>query len=185
MESACVIGGCWVGEHLIDKKLAGQRLKQERERLALTQAEVAEKISTTPINVSRWELGKTAPTPFFRRELCALFDRKPSWLFPFLEAIQEATAYLDSVDAIFRFNTPLTDACEFYDRRGALIPLFRRLKLQSSVSVVGPRRIGKTWLLSYLQLVVREYLGASYRIGYVDASSACCTTLDRFTASML
>jgi len=45
-------------------------LKNERVRLSLSQEELAERVGTTPSNVSRWERGITSPTPYFRRKLC-------------------------------------------------------------------------------------------------------------------
>ena len=45
-----------------DKKFSKplSRLKQERELRAWTQSEVAERIGTTQVNVSRWEKGITS-----------------------------------------------------------------------------------------------------------------------------
>jgi transcriptional regulator with XRE-family HTH domain len=50
-----------------------QRLSMERLRRHWSQLEVAEKIGTTPGNVSRWERGVTWPGPYFRTKLCELF----------------------------------------------------------------------------------------------------------------
>src|SRR5256884_10005556 len=58
----------------IDRK-AAVRLKQERERRAWTQSEVAERIGTTQINVSRWENGVTTPGPYYRQRLGELFGK--------------------------------------------------------------------------------------------------------------
>nr|BBH93678.1 hypothetical protein KTA_18770 [Thermogemmatispora argillosa] len=38
-----------------------------------SQQEVAERLGTTHVNVSRWERGVTKPNPYFRRKLCRLF----------------------------------------------------------------------------------------------------------------
>ena len=51
------------------------RLRQERERHAWTQSEVAERIGTTQINVSRWENGITVPSPYYRQRLGELFGK--------------------------------------------------------------------------------------------------------------
>ena len=50
-----------------------QRLSMERLRRHWSQLEVADKIGTTPGNVSRWERGITLPGPYFRTKLCELF----------------------------------------------------------------------------------------------------------------
>ncbi len=50
-------------------------LKQERELRAWTQSEVAERIGTTQVNVSRWEKGITVPSPYYRQKLGELFNK--------------------------------------------------------------------------------------------------------------
>ncbi|MDQ6659376.1 MAG: NB-ARC domain-containing protein, partial [Chloroflexota bacterium] len=40
-----------------------------------SQQEVADRIGSNYVNISRWERGITRPNPYFRRKLCALFDR--------------------------------------------------------------------------------------------------------------
>lgn len=51
------------------------RIKQERERRAWTQTEVAEQIGSTRINISRWENGTTIPSPYYRQRLSELFEK--------------------------------------------------------------------------------------------------------------
>ncbi|GCF11275.1 tetratricopeptide repeat protein [Dictyobacter arantiisoli] len=51
------------------------RLTETRVSSYLSQQEVADKIGTTYVNVSRWERGITRPNPYFRRKLCALFQK--------------------------------------------------------------------------------------------------------------
>src|SRR5207249_3902670 len=51
-----------------DKVTYGQRLRRERIDRSFSQEEVAEEIGTTAANVSRWELGYTFPTPYYRRK---------------------------------------------------------------------------------------------------------------------
>src|SRR5712692_9932987 len=60
-----------------DKKFSRplSRLKQERELRAWTQSEVAERIGTTQVNVSRWEKGITIPGPYYRQKLGELFSK--------------------------------------------------------------------------------------------------------------
>jgi len=60
------------------KKFSGpvvSRLRQERERRAWTQSDVAERIGTTQINISRWETGITFPGPYYRQRLGELFGK--------------------------------------------------------------------------------------------------------------
>jgi tetratricopeptide (TPR) repeat protein/transcriptional regulator with XRE-family HTH domain len=51
------------------------RLTDARNARGWSQAEVAEKLQTTHVNVSRWERGITRPNPYFRKKLCNLFGR--------------------------------------------------------------------------------------------------------------
>lgn len=51
------------------------RLKAAREQRCWSQEEVADRVGTSAVNVSRWERGVTHPTPHFRAKLCALFGK--------------------------------------------------------------------------------------------------------------
>src|SRR5437868_14258267 len=51
------------------------RLKREREQPGWTQSELAERIGTTQINVSRWENRVTTPGPYYRQRLGELFGK--------------------------------------------------------------------------------------------------------------
>jgi tetratricopeptide (TPR) repeat protein len=51
------------------------RLKHERELRAWTQSELAERIGSTQVNVSRWEKGITTPSPYYRQKLGELFGK--------------------------------------------------------------------------------------------------------------
>src|SRR5581483_3187102 len=51
------------------------RLTEARTQRGLSQQDVAERIGTTHVNVSRWERGVTKPSPYFRRKLSALFGK--------------------------------------------------------------------------------------------------------------
>jgi tetratricopeptide (TPR) repeat protein/transcriptional regulator with XRE-family HTH domain len=51
------------------------RLKREREQRGWTQSELAERIGTTQVNVSRWEKGITLPGPYYRQRLADIFAK--------------------------------------------------------------------------------------------------------------
>ncbi len=51
------------------------QLRYERELRGWSQNDLAEQIGTTALSVSRWESGITVPKHYFRRKLCALFDK--------------------------------------------------------------------------------------------------------------
>lgn len=63
-----------------DFRTAASRLKHERERHGWTQSEVAERIGTTQVNISRWEKGTTVPGPYYRQKLGVLFGKTPGEL---------------------------------------------------------------------------------------------------------
>jgi transcriptional regulator with XRE-family HTH domain len=55
-------------------------LQEERLARGWTQQEVANRVGTTVVNVSRWERGITSPNPYFRQKLCALFEKDTAGL---------------------------------------------------------------------------------------------------------
>jgi len=55
-------------------------LRDARHALGWSQQELADKVGTTFVNISRWENGKTSPTPYFRQQLCKVFDKTPAEL---------------------------------------------------------------------------------------------------------
>lgn len=52
-----------------------QYLIEERKSRQWSQQKVADLVGTTQNNVSRWELGITTPSPYFRTKLCKLFGK--------------------------------------------------------------------------------------------------------------
>lgn len=50
-------------------------LKKERLQRGWSQARVAELIGTDAGNVSRWERGRSSPSPYFRERLCHLYEK--------------------------------------------------------------------------------------------------------------
>lgn len=60
----------------------GDRIKEaRREHLAWTQRELAAKLDTDPVNVSRWERGVAEPSLRFVREIAELAGLPVSWFF--------------------------------------------------------------------------------------------------------
>jgi TIR domain/CHAT domain len=98
-------------------------------------------------------------------------------------AMPEHTILHPIPDSAFLFNQPLPDPGEFYGRVRERETLLNRTRNGASTSIVGPRRVGKTWLMSYLKLVARKELGTRYLVGYLDATSARCATVIGFTTS--
>lgn len=165
---------------------ASDRLKYERSRRNWSQEEVADKIGTTASNVSRWERGSTFPNPYFRRQLCELFQKSTEELFPELIEfpLSSKTYPVDPAPTtVFFYKMELHDTRECYGRAHEKTVLFNRTLKGAPTSIVGPRGIGKTWLMSYLKLVVPTEAGAKVRIGYLDATIP--TTLSEFVTKAL
>lgn len=88
-------------------------------------------------------------------------------------------------NSIFLFNEHLPHPREFYGRKLECKALINRARKGASTSIVGPRRIGKTWLIEYLMQVAPTELGPNYRVGYLDATLPGSETVSGFTASVL
>lgn len=88
-------------------------------------------------------------------------------------------------DQIFYFNQQLPKANEFYGRARERETLLSRTRNGASTSIVGPRRIGKTWLIDYLKLVAPTELDPNMRLVYLDATAPNCTTLSGFISEAL
>lgn len=65
------------------------RLRQERERRGWSQSELAERIGTTQVNVSRWENMSSKPGPYFRQRLAEVFGKSLEELGLFAETEDE------------------------------------------------------------------------------------------------
>jgi len=87
---------------------------------------------------------------------------------------------------VFQFNVQLIRRNDFYGRDLAIETLNNRAHKANPTSIVGPRRIGKTWLITYLRLMAEtNSFGSHYIIGYLDASTPLCSTIAGFTARAL
>ncbi|NWJ98960.1 MAG: hypothetical protein HXX20_24740 [Chloroflexi bacterium] len=85
----------------------------------------------------------------------------------------------------FNFGGRLENPVDFIGRHRERATLLERSYRGHSTSLVGERRIGKTWLMDYLRLVAPEELGSRHRVIYVDASQNTCRTVAGFVAVCL
>lgn len=77
-------------------------LKSAREQRFWTQEEVANLVSTSAVNVSRWERGITSPSPYFCNKLCEIFGKDPQELGLVEEdTIVSSISTNDRVGAVF------------------------------------------------------------------------------------
>lgn len=148
-----------------------------------TQQKLADLIGISALEVGRWERGEALPQPLYREKLCELFDSTAEQL-----GIQRATSKdvgLPPHNTHFLLNEPPSTPEDFYGREHERHRLIERTRKKAATSIVGPRRIGKTWLLHYLRLVAPEQLGPHFRIGYLDASSIIDSSVATFTEEAL
>src|SRR5437899_2441084 len=82
-----------------------------------------------------------------------------------LEIVEPApiVAMPTTSSSIFLFNEHLPDPSEFYGRKLECEALINRARKGASTSIVGQRRIGKTWLIEYLIQVAPTELVPNYR----------------------
>ncbi len=181
-------------------------LRNMRESQGWTQEELAEKIGTTGVTISRWESGVTFPSRYFRRRLSTLYGKSiqefgllqedvddrlqgeqeisvdPSHVLenPHSDAISPARQ-----GPVFLFNEPLPGPEELYGRKSERDILVSRAYRKASTSIVGPRRSGKSWLVQYLQYVAKAELGNRFSVKYLDATMPSCSTVNGFVSEVL
>jgi tetratricopeptide (TPR) repeat protein/transcriptional regulator with XRE-family HTH domain len=133
------------------------RLTEARINRGWSQREVARRINTTYVNISRWERGITRPTPYFRRKLCQLFGKSEQELG--LEATADVTITTlpasspspppPSHNAIYDPSLPLLPAVRLVGRDNELAHIRGRLCVGGNVALTalnGLPGVGKTAL---------------------------------------
>ena len=173
-------------------------LRRARESQGWTQEELAEKLGTTSVTISRWESGVTFPSRYFQKRLSSLYGKSIAELgllrgrqqqeeqtlsASFIKVEQEGPR--QHMQSLFFFNEPLLSAQECFARKRERETLLNRTYRQASTSIIGPRRIGKTWLIDYLRLVAGRELGSRFLIGYLDATMPSCQTEKGFATEVL
>lgn len=138
------------------KRTVGQRLRQERERLNWSQGQLAEKIGTTSLSINRWEHDKAAPRPFYRAELCRVFNISAEALFDVDEDPQEKDTDLPVI-----WNVPHLRNLYFTGREEVLAYLHEVLSARKTVALTQPRAISGLGGIGKTQTAV-EY---TYRYG--------------------
>jgi eukaryotic-like serine/threonine-protein kinase len=87
------------------------RLRQERIRHNWHQQELASKLGTTPVTVSRWETGSQQPSLYFRQKLCVLFGKSPEELGLIGDvSLLQATVQAEASSSIEELPTSLSFA---------------------------------------------------------------------------
>src|SRR6266581_3329249 len=161
-------------------------LKQERALKAWTQSDVAERIGTTQVNVSRWEKGITFPSPYYRQKLGELFNKSIQELGLILQKNEEVSisttlsgSHASSAPLIW--NVPYRRNPFFTGREDILSHLYAVLQnsktaaLNQAQAISGLGGIGKTQIaIEYAYRYREEYQA----ILWVTASSREAFTAD-------
>jgi transcriptional regulator with XRE-family HTH domain len=122
-------------------------LKQQRLKQSLTQEQLAEKLGTTVMNVSRWERGIISPGLHFQQKLCDLFQLSPHELG--LQSSEDIAAIGRCRPKIIDPALPLTlkNTPDGIGRRTLLNQLIQQiLSGSTSIALTGLPGIGKTTL---------------------------------------
>jgi transcriptional regulator with XRE-family HTH domain len=164
---------------------SSSRLREERLGRGWTQKDVADRIGVHTQEIGRWERGETLPQPRQLAELCKLFNKTPQELALLRVPARDEYAQNGHQISIFPFNEQLVNRRAFYGRKRERHKLIDRTQKEASTSIVGPRRIGKTWLVKYLGLVALQELGPRFRLGYLDATLPGCATMAGFAQEAL
>jgi transcriptional regulator with XRE-family HTH domain len=173
-------------------------LRTMRESQGWTQEELAEKIGTTGVTISRWESGVTFPNRYFRKKLSILYGKsiQELGLMPEEQDVSSGANHpIENTSAdvasfvrpgpIFLFNEPLPAPEEVYGRKSEREILVSRTSRKASTSIIGSRRSGKTWLIHYLQYLATQELGSRFYVKYLDATMPSCSTVNGFVAEVL
>jgi tetratricopeptide (TPR) repeat protein len=178
-----------------DKKLARSfsRLKQERELRAWTQSELAERIGTTQVNVSRWETGITVPGPYYRQRLGELFGKSIQELGfisdsgeEHLEEVSTISGTPDSqifIPPQLFWNVPYRRNPFFTGREEILAHLYTVLQKNEAAALTQTQAISGLGGIGKTQIAV-EY-AYRYRDHYQAIFWIAASTREAFTADFV
>src|SRR5947209_448740 len=115
------------------------RLHDARSERGWSQQNLADRIGTTPVNISRWENGSTFPSPYFRQRLCEVFGQTAAEL-----------GLVPPSDGSRIGNIPIARNPFFTGREDLLALLHKRLSTARTAALTQPQAlyglggIGKT-----------------------------------------
>lgn len=160
------------------------RLKREREQRGWTQNELAERVGSTQVNVSRWEHGDTVPGPYFRQKLAELFGKSIEQLGFIASNTEEqqeeagipieTASPRDALAASLLWNVPHRRNFYFTGREDVLAHLYTVLNdrkaaaLNQAQAISGLGGIGKTQIAVEYAYRYRKHYQAVF---WINASS--------------
>ena len=153
------------------------RLRQERERRAWTQNDVASKVGSDPKTVARWENGITFPGPYYRQRLGELFGKSlqdlgliPESSEEHSEPVSTLSGTPDSIPPLPIWNVPYRRNPFFTGRKEILAHLYAILKsskaagLTQTQAISGLGGIGKTQIAVEYAYRYRDHYQAIFWI---------------------
>jgi tetratricopeptide (TPR) repeat protein/transcriptional regulator with XRE-family HTH domain len=138
-----------------EKRTVGQRLRRERERLNMTQEQLAQAIEASTLTVIRWEHDQALPRPASRAELCRVFGNSAEALFSPQEPLDD-TSHQPLV-----WQVPHPRNLCFTGREETLAALHRALSAQCTVAPTQPHALTGLGGIGKTQIAI-EY---AYRFG--------------------
>jgi tetratricopeptide (TPR) repeat protein/transcriptional regulator with XRE-family HTH domain len=151
------------------------RLAEARTERNWSQQEVADRIGTTHLNVSRWERGLTKPGAYFRGKLCSLFGKSEQDLdldsTPASSSSIRAETVSAEAETLLDPAIPLHPAIRLVGRDAVHNRLKKRLLTSGNVALTalnGLPGIGKTALA--IQLVHDRAIRAHFSDGILWAA---------------
>lgn len=122
------------------------RLTQARKNLNWSQQELANRLDTSVVNISRWENGVTSPSPYYRQRLCEVLDKTPAELDLEPSSLPPAPPPTPGKT----WNIPIAHTPFFTGRDNLLVALHKRLTTAKTAALTPPQAlfglggIGKT-----------------------------------------
>jgi tetratricopeptide (TPR) repeat protein/transcriptional regulator with XRE-family HTH domain len=151
------------------------RLAEARVQHQWSQQDVADRIGTTHLNVSRWERGLTKPGPYFRNKLCSLFGKSEQELDLDSTIASSSPLHAEttsaSVETLLDPAIPLQPAIRLVGREAELTRLKKRLLTSGNVALTalnGLPGVGKTALA--IELVHDDAIRAHFSDGILWAA---------------
>jgi len=155
------------------------RLRKAREQRNLKQNELAEEIGVTPVTVSRWENGKSIPTPYYRQKLCEFFQMDDDAL-GFIPTGESEAAFTQNTppatwNVPYHQNPFFTGREDIFARLQKTLMSKRKTALIQPLAMSGLGGVGKTQIaLEYAYRYRHEY----HTIVWVRADSSEALTSD-------
>ena len=128
------------------RNIVVSRLKQERDRHGWSQSDLAARLGTSQVNISRWEKGLTAPGPYFRQRLAEVFAKSLEELGLFTDEVGDETSVVllspaSPVYAVSLNTLPFRRNPFFTGREDILTTLFTTLMRRQTAALTDRKSV--------------------------------------------